>query len=164
MLGVSRIMRFLVTVSVVVISALLAGCAQPMQPDRVTIRAVHATGDTFFTPSPQPIWRFVITNNSQSEVCWQSGVETRGDTNYGRACLYITWPQGILPPNQRIETNMIVPAKSGIGWRAFIDFRTLTPQESDKIKAEMKEFKGPSEYEWCPHDNKWKSYKDEWHY
>jgi len=99
-------------------------------------------------------------------VCWQSWIETSGEISpgYSKAGAHIEWPQGIMASGQCIETNMIVPAKCGNGWRAVIDFRVITPQESEKIKAQTREFKGVSEYEWCPHDKKWKSSKDEWHH
>jgi hypothetical protein len=158
-------MRILVTASVIWISALLAGCAQTEQPSGVTIRALQATGQTFFTPSPQPIWRFAITNSSQSEVCWQSGIETSGDRDHGysRAGGFIEWPTGTLAPSQGIETNMIVPAKSGISWRAQVEFRPLTRQESEKYKAEAAKFYS-SVFELAPYDKKRAIYHDGWHH
>ena len=158
-------MRFLITASAIVISALLAGCAQTVRPVGVTIRAVHATGETFFTPSPQPIWRFAITNSSSSAVCWQSWIETSGhrDPGYSQAGGFIEWPYGILASGQDIETNMIVPARSGGSWRACVEFRKLSPQESEKYRHEAEQYE-VSAFLLSPEGKEIFSYYDEWHY
>jgi hypothetical protein len=158
-------MRYWVTTSVVLASALLFGCADAERPDAATIRAVRFTGDTFFTSSPQPIWRFAMTNSSLSEVCWQSGIETRGDRDpgYSRAGGFIEWPEGILASGQGCETNMIVPAKTGSLWRAYIEFWTLSSEESKRYKNEADKF-GLPVFHLLPKGRKISLYNDEWHH
>ena|ERR1039457_5532871 len=158
-------MRFWITVSVALGSALLFGCAHTQRADAMKIRAVRFTGDTFFTPSPQPVWRFAITNSSQFEMCWQSGTETSGggDPGYSRAGGFIEWPEGILASSQGCETNMIVPAKSGSAWRAYVEFWTLTPEEALRCKIEADKF-GLPVFHMMPTRRKILRYNDEWHH
>ncbi len=167
MLGVRRFaaMRYWITVSVVLASALLFGCVHTGRANAVKIRTVRFTGDTFFTPSPQPIWRFAITNSCQSEVCWQSGIETSGDRDpgYSRAGGLIEWPEGILASGQGCETNMIVPAKSGSAWRAYVEFWTLSPEEAMKCKIEADKF-GLPVFHTMPTRRKILQCNDEWHH
>ena len=48
--------------------------------------------------------------------------------------------KGMLAPGRGIETNLIVPAKTGSVWRAYAEFWTLSPQESTKHMAEAEKF------------------------
>jgi hypothetical protein len=120
-------MRFWITV-VALISMLLAGCNHNSLSGSMTIRAVASTGGTFYTPHPQPIWTFAVTNTGRCELHWQSGIEVKGggDTNYSHAGGFIEWPEGILAPGEGVETNMIVPAKTGIVWRAYVEWWTTS--------------------------------------
>ena len=123
------IMRFSQTIAVGLISVVVVSCAHVTKPARagVTIRAVRAVGDTFYLPHPQPIWRFAITNSDSSDAQWMCGIEVRGggDDEYSHAGGFIDWPEGVLASGQGIETNMIVPAKAGSAWRAYVDYWTL---------------------------------------
>jgi hypothetical protein len=94
----------------------------------MTVRALHSTGDSWYKPHPQPIWRFAITNTGRARVFWQAGVEVRGgsDSEYSHAGGFIDWPEGSLPPGQGFETNMIVPAKTGSVWRASVTYWSET--------------------------------------
>ena len=111
---------------------LCAGCHHLSQPHTaaVTISAIEATGDTFYTPHPQPIWSFGITNRGTTPLYWEAGVEVQGEhTNYSHAGGHIDWPEGILPPGSGLQTNMIVPA--GMSWRGWVDY---APHLGDEFK------------------------------
>jgi hypothetical protein len=94
----------------------------------MTISAIGATADTFYIPNPQPIWSFAITNTGTNEAQWQAGIEVKGgDPNdYSLAGGHIDWPEGILGPGKSSQTNMIVPAKAGTTWRAYLEFHPTT--------------------------------------
>ena len=55
------------------------------------------------------------------------GIEVRGggDEEYSHAGGFIDWPEGVLASGQGIQTNMIVPAKAGSAWRAYVDYWML---------------------------------------
>jgi hypothetical protein len=99
------------------------GCSDPKKTS-TTIRAIEPTGETFFTPSPQPIWSFGITNTGETEIEWRSTVELRGKgpQGYSHAGGFIEWPEGVLAPGEGLRTNMIVPAVSNMVWRAAVEF------------------------------------------
>ncbi|MEW6160965.1 MAG: hypothetical protein AB1813_26345 [Verrucomicrobiota bacterium] len=98
----------------------------------MTVRTLNFTGD-FWYKTPQPIWRFAITNTGHARVYWQAGIEVRdgSDSEYSHAGGFVNWPEGSLPPGQGLETNMIVPAKAGSVWRASVIYSSeATPFEA----------------------------------
>jgi hypothetical protein len=107
-------------VSLALTASTLIGCS-PAHCS-VTIRTIGSTASTWYTPHPQPIWRFAITNTGTRPVQWFSGVEGKdgNDTNYSRAGGFVDWPEGILMPGEGVVTNMIVPALTGSVWRATV--------------------------------------------
>ena len=131
-------MRFSITATVALIAMLLVGCDHKERAEPMTIHVIRATGETFYIPHPQPIWSFAITNLSDSDLHWTSGIEVSGgiDADYSLAGGHIDWPAGMLVASQGIETNMIVPAKSGSVWRAYVEFWSVSHQDSRTYKDE----------------------------
>jgi hypothetical protein len=117
-------------------SFLLTGCTHTKPNGEITIQAVRFTGDTFYIPHPQPIWTFAITNSGKTEMEWTSGIEEKGGSNadYSRAGGHIDWPEGTLAPGQGLETNMIVPAKPGTAWRAYVEYRPAAGKNRKTFK------------------------------
>jgi hypothetical protein len=159
-------MRFSITATVALASALLVGCVHTERAEPMTIRAIRATGETFYTPQPQPIWRFAITNIGTSAACWVAGIEVQGggDRGYSNAGGHIDWPAGVITPGQGIETNMIVPAKTGSVWRAYVEFWMISPHDLKKSQDDADRF-GVSVTEFCPRPESRKElYNEEWHH
>jgi hypothetical protein len=162
-------MRFWITITIALVPVLIIGCAHTERAGVVRIRAIRFTGDTFFKPNPQPIWRFAITNTGKSYACFASGVEVRGgeDHNFATAGGLIEWPMGALAPGEGIETNMIVPAKSGSEWRGSVSFWLLSPDEYRKYKEQADKI-DPGDPEMLfglrPRDRKLLSCNEQWHH
>ncbi len=119
--------RYVITfLSVLVLGIIVAatGLLMSGKTGPVTIQVLGPTGDTWYKPHPQPIWRFTITNKTHAPVFWMARISTsdRTDTNYSRAGGFIDWPEGSLNPGQGLETNMIVPANTGSLWCASVDY------------------------------------------
>ena len=130
-------MRTLLSLLLLAIWAL--GCSLPSRSS-MSIRAVRPTGDTWYTPHPQPIWTFAITNTGSIKVQWRSGIEVKGgeDKEYSHAGGFVNRPEGILPPGQGVRTNMIVPALTGAVWRAYVEF--WPPASSEDFRTQSDEW------------------------
>lgn len=143
--------------------SLLVGCSQPKQA-QVTIRAVGPTGDTFYRP-PQPIWRFAITNAGKCDVVWEASVSLKDarDEDFSNAGGHIDSPQGILAPGRGLVTEMIVPAKKEIAWRARVEFWALAPEDLKKAKENAARLGGLSVSEFSPRRGDMGTFHDGWH-
>jgi hypothetical protein len=133
-------MRSILSVALLVVAVM--GCSHPPRPS-VTIRAIGPTGDTWYIPHPQPIWRFAITNSGTCAARWDSGVEVRGgsDKDYSHAGGFIDWPEGILGPGEGLLTNMIVPALTGSVWRAEVDYSPAKARDSRDTRTYKDEWR-----------------------
>ncbi len=79
----------------------LCGCSHVgMDHSDMTIAAIKPTGDSFYTPHPQTIWRFGITNIGNIPLQWSAGVDCNphADKYYDLAGGHIDWPEGVLGP------------------------------------------------------------------
>jgi hypothetical protein len=72
------------------------------------------------------------------------GIEVRGgsDNEYSHVGGFIDWPQGVLASGQGTEIDMIVPAKTGSVWRAYVEYWTMPALHDQNVSA----------------------YRDEWHH
>jgi hypothetical protein len=131
-------MRPSIAATIALIAISLVGCVHTERGETVTVRAIRASGETFYIPHPQPIWSFAITNRGSSDFHWMSSVEVSGgsDPDYSLAGGYIDWPEGTLASGQGIVTNMIVPAKSGSVWRGYVEYWSVSHQDSRTYKDE----------------------------
>jgi hypothetical protein len=129
------IMRLWLTATASLVSVALVSCAQANKSPTcaMLIRSIGPLGERFYSPA-QPIWRFAITNTGTSEACWMAGIQVQGgsDMDYSHAGGHVEWPDGVLAPGYGIETNMIVPARTGSVWRAHIDFWAVSPRDLKK--------------------------------
>ncbi|MEI7729686.1 MAG: hypothetical protein WCO56_08935 [Verrucomicrobiota bacterium] len=129
------------------------------------IRAIGPIGESFYNP-PQPIWRFAITNTGTSDARWMAVIQKQGvgDKDYANAGGHIDWPEGVLAPGQGIETNMIVPGRTGSVWRAHVDFWAVSPQDLKTAQSNANHFHC-SVIEFCPRPQDKKGVcNDEWHH
>jgi hypothetical protein len=151
-----------------IVLLVLAGCSRQEQasktiPASMTIHAIAPTGGKWYQP-PQPIWQFAITNTGSSDVVWNAGVQAkdRNDRDYSNAGGTVDWPQGVLAPGKGLVTEMIVPAKTGNVWRAYIEFWTVSQQNLKAAQSEAARFR-QSVSEFCPRKGTKGTYTDEWH-
>lgn len=158
-------MRSWITITTALSAAILVSCAHREQSGGVTIRAVRATGSSFGPQVRQPIWRFAVTNTGKSDVVWMSGIEVQGgsDKDYSNAGGHIDWPEGVFAPGQGIETDMIVPAKTGSVWRAYVEFWKVAPEDLKKAQADAARFHERVSI-FCPIPKTKGLYNDEWHH
>lgn len=115
-------LSYRIPISILAFTGLCACNPVGVHYNDMMIAAIKPTGDSFYTPHPQAIWRFGITNIGNIPLWWSAGVDCkpRADKYYDLAGGHIEWPEGVLEPGKGLETNMIVPA--GVRWRGVVNY------------------------------------------